>query len=180
MKLRKLELKDAPLMLEWMHDPFVVQDLKTDFSGKTIEDCIAFIQAAGNEAAAGQPAGNEAAGAQAAAGRPENLHLAIANEQDAYMGTVSLKHITNDAAEFAITIRAVAMGKGYASYAMKEILKTGFAQYHLQKIYWCVDPENKRAIRFYDKNGYQRIKAPEEAAGYTPEEKARFLWYEVK
>ena len=36
MKLRKLELKDAPLMLEWMHDETVVEDLHTDFASKTI------------------------------------------------------------------------------------------------------------------------------------------------
>ena len=46
MKLRKLELKDAPLMLEWMHDPDVVRDLQTRFSEKTLQDCESFIRAA--------------------------------------------------------------------------------------------------------------------------------------
>ena len=43
MKLRKLELRDAPLMLEWMHDPSVVSDLKANFAAKTLDDCRAFI-----------------------------------------------------------------------------------------------------------------------------------------
>ena len=159
MRIRTLKTEDAPLMLEWMHDDSVVHDLKADFSKKTLEDCIAFIQAAENN--------------------PTDLHLAIADENDEYMGTVSLKHICNDTAEFGITIRKCAMGKGMAGFAMKEILQTGFAQYHLQQVYWCVDPNNKRAVRFYEKNGYQKITAPENASAYTEEEKQRYLWYSV-
>ena len=34
MRLRMLEKKDAPLMLEWMHDISVVGDLKADFIGQ--------------------------------------------------------------------------------------------------------------------------------------------------
>ena len=45
MKLRKLEEKDAPLMLEWMHDPEVVADMRTNFADKTLEDCLSFIKA---------------------------------------------------------------------------------------------------------------------------------------
>ena len=39
MHLRRLERKDAPLMLEWMHDRNVIKDLNTDFASKTIDDC---------------------------------------------------------------------------------------------------------------------------------------------
>lgn len=35
----------------------------------------------------------------------KNLHLAIVDENDEYMGTVSLKNIEEDKAEFAITVR---------------------------------------------------------------------------
>ena len=73
-----------------------------------------------------------------------------------YMGTVSLKHINNVNAEFAISIRRTAMGKGYARYAMMSILKMAGNYYGLDYVYWCVNPDNKRAIRFYEKNGYAR------------------------
>ena len=43
MKIRKLELKDAPFMLEWMHDESVVVNLRSDFLKKTLSDCINFI-----------------------------------------------------------------------------------------------------------------------------------------
>ena len=36
MYLRDLEEKDAPLMLEWMHDESVVEKLRGRFSEKTI------------------------------------------------------------------------------------------------------------------------------------------------
>ena len=100
MKLRKLELKDAPLMLEWMHDKSVVENLSANFGAKKIEDCEAFIEASKNDQA--------------------NLNLAIVNDNDEYMGTASLKHIDkeNQNAEFAIAMRTCAMGKGYSKYGM--------------------------------------------------------------
>ncbi len=40
-----------------------------------------------------------------------DLHLAIVDDNDIYMGTVSLKHITNQSAERAIILRSCALGK---------------------------------------------------------------------
>lgn len=136
MYLRKLKLKDAELMLEWMHDEEVVKNLYTNFSSKTIDDCICFINYKSEN----------------------NIHLAIADDADEYMGTVSLKNINYDEknAEFAITIRRCAQGKGVSAQAMKEILAIGFNKYKLENIYWCVNKNNLRAVRFYDKNNYRR------------------------
>lgn len=162
MKLRELQIKDAKLMLEWMHDLDVIKNMQTNFAEKTLEDCERFIQNSWND--------------------KKNLNLAIVNEKDMYMGTVSLKHINNvyRSAEFAITIRRVAMGKGYSKYAMKEILNMALTKMGLKKIYWCVSKENVRAVKFYDKNGYQKIdKVPEEVVGYTNEQMNEFLWYQV-
>lgn len=139
MRLRKLQQKDAPLMLEWMHDDGVVHYMRTDFSKKTIEDCRAFIALSQINNAC--------------------VHRAIVNDNDEYMGTVSLKNIDNQnkAAEFAITVRKVAMGKGYSKYGMNEIIRVGFEQIGLKIIYWNVAKDNIRAIRFYEKNGYKQV-----------------------
>lgn len=137
MRLRKLEEKDAPLMLEWMRDPSVVEYMQTDFASKTIEDCLDFIKYA--------------------ADHTTDVHFAVVDDNDEYMGTVSLKHIMDGSAEFAITVRKAAMGRGFSSFAMKEIIEYGFNTLNLNSIYWCVRPENKRAVRFYDKNGYKRV-----------------------
>lgn len=160
MFLRKLTPADAPLMLEWMHDSAVVENLQTDFGAKTMEDCLRFIDAARDTG--------------------QNLHLAVADDDGTYMGTVSLKHITGEQAEFAITVRAAAMGKGFSRFAMARILGIGLEELGLKQIYWCVSPENRRAVRFYDKNGYARTE-PEKLniTGYTPEQIRSYIWYSV-
>ncbi len=164
MKLRNLERRDAPLMLEWMHDPGVVSHLGTNFAEKTLDDCQNFIDWANNT--------------------DTDLHLAVADERDTYMGTVSLKHIDRTAgtAEFAITVRACAMGKGYAKFGMAAILEKGLKDLGLSAIYWCVSRENARAVRFYDKCGYTRTQqVPGKiAAAYTAAQLETFLWYVEK
>lgn len=136
MHLRKLEAKDVPLMLEWMHDPSVVEFLQADFASKTITDCQAFIEEAQN--------------------LKDHIHLAITSDNDVYMGTVSLKNIHDGAAEFAICMRACAMGKGYSTDAMREIIDFGKIL-GIDTIFWCVSMNNIRAIHFYDKNGYRQV-----------------------
>lgn len=159
MHLRKLELEDAPLMLEWMHDKSVVEDLRTNFLSKTIEDCENFIRRSRNDSS--------------------NWNMAIVNEEDIYMGTVSLKNIKEASAEFGITVRACAMGKGYSIWAMKEAIRVGFEEKGLKQIFWCVSPENKRAVRFYDKNGFERVDAGTLSTieGYTQEQIDAYIWY---
>lgn len=160
MRLRELQLKDAPFMLEWMHDSNVTEKLKTRFETKTLDDCRSFIRDSADST--------------------KNLHLAIVNDEDEYMGTVSLKNLEAEQAEFAITVRSCAMGKKYSQYGMKEIIRKGFEELKLQRIYWCVSPLNERAIRFYDKNGYHRIGVRElsvPAGQYTDQETAWYIWY---
>lgn len=137
MRLRKLEIKDAPFMLEWMHDTRVIGDLRTDFSQKTIEDAKEFIKLSWDT--------------------NTDLHLAIASDEDIYMGTVSLKHIGEGSAEFAITVRSKAMGHGYSWFGMEEILKKAFNELNLESVYWCVSRDNKRAVRFYDKHNFNEV-----------------------
>ena len=161
MKLRRLELKDAPFMLEWMHDKSVVEDLRTNFLDKTIEDCENFIKNSWND--------------------EENWNAAIVDDSDTYMGTVSLKQIKEVSAEFGITVRACAMGKGYAIWAMKEAIREAFEKRKLEKVYWCVSPENKRAVRFYDKNNFVKVDTDKlgEIEGYTQEQIDGYIWYLV-
>lgn len=168
MKLRKLETKDAARMLKWMHDETVTRHLNTDFYLKTLEDCYQFIADSWQDSF--------------------NLHLAIVDINDIYMGTVSLKNKFGSSAEFGISICADAMGKGYAKYAMERILQIGFEEERLDMVYWCVSLDNKRAIRFYDKNGYQRFHIMERTYGgllhsilkcskYTQAQIESYLWY---
>lgn len=137
MNVRKLNEKDAKFMLEWMQDSSIVQNLFTDFSKKSIDDCISFIQKSRTDA--------------------KNIHLAIVDDRDTYMGTVSLKHIDMNmkSAEFAITVRKIAMGKGYSIFGMNKIFEIAKKELNLDTVYWCVSKKNLRAIRFYDKHKFK-------------------------
>lgn len=136
MILRELNVKDAPLMLEWMHDKDVVKNMSSNFESKTLDDAIEFINNSKKD--------------------KKNLHLAIVNDEDEYMGTVSLKKIdyTRMTAEFAITVRKCAMHKGYSWFGMKSIIEKAFDELNLESVYWCVSKDNKRAVRFYDKHHF--------------------------
>ncbi len=162
MIIRNLKKSDALLMLEWMHDESVVEYLAADFASKTIDDCIRFIDNSLSD--------------------KENFHLAIADSDDVYMGTVSLKHIDRIAktAEFAITMRKSAMGTGAAAFGMAEIIKYGFEHIGLNAIYWCVSEQNQRAIRFYNKRYKTTDYVPESIlTNYSKEQVENLLWYEV-
>lgn len=136
MYLRELKAEDAPLMLAWMHDESVVCKLRGNFAAKTIEDCNDFIKSSISE---------------------HNIHLAIASDTDEYMGTVSLKNIEDRTAEFAITVRAEAMGRGYSWFGMEAIIEKAFNDLGLESVYWCVSRENERAVRFYDKHNFHEV-----------------------
>lgn len=79
--MRKLEKRDANYMLEWMQDDDLIKYLKKDFKNMSIDDCERFIQNAKDMKA--------------------EIHRAIVDENNIYMGTVSLKHIKNGCAEIA-------------------------------------------------------------------------------
>ncbi len=157
MYLRKLKPSDAPLMLEWMHDEDVIGKLRTNFMEKTLDDCNAFIAASD--------------------ANPRHLHMAIAADDDEYMGTVSLRDIQGGCAEFAITVRKKAMGEGYSWYGMRAILDKAFTELGLEKVYWCVSSHNVRAVRFYDKHEF--LKTDDVPDNYLKEYEGvpDLIWY---
>lgn len=112
----------------------------------------------------------------------ENIHLAIATDADEYMGTVSLKDIDRkeQSAEFAITVRKSAMGKGYSWYGMREIIQKAFEEYGLNRVYWCVSAQNVRAVKFYNKHGFERISDISEKVQARYKDMNDLLWYEVQ
>lgn len=136
MILRKLNKKDAPFMLEWMHDSDVTYYLRNDFANMRLEDCELFIKKSESDL--------------------NNIHYAVCNNMDEYMGTISLKNINKrDAtAEYAVSFRKCSIGKGLAKEATKEILRIAFDDLQLNRIYLDVLCDNKRALRFYAKIGF--------------------------
>lgn len=137
MRLRKLEEKDIPYMLEWMHDRSINCFFRFDAEAQTTESVRSFIQKANT---------NE----------NNEVHFAIVSDEDTYMGTVSLKDIdfSIKQAEYAISLRKSAQGTGISNFATKKILEYAFFSLHLNRIYLNVLADNLRAIHFYEKFGF--------------------------
>ena len=98
-RLRKLELKDALGMLEWLNDPEITQYFSFSSFSHSLESVQSYIQKAQQDS--------------------KNFHYAICSENDEYLGTISLKAIDypTGRAEYAIVLRKNYIGKGIASEA---------------------------------------------------------------
>lgn len=162
MRLRKHEIKDIPLMMEWMTDRELVPAFDAELTAKGIDDAKRFVKM-----------------------RQEWIdarYYAIVSDEDDYMGTVSLRHIDMEGgtAEFAIIVRRFAMGKGYAMHGMIDVLDVAFNELGLSSVYWCVSPENSRAIRFFCKHGFNMLDEdiPSEIRKRYGEEKS-MVWFAV-
>lgn len=137
MNIRDLKMNDAPRMLEWMLNPDINQYFQHDFAFSNINTAENFI-------------------ASSLEHKQSQINLAITDNNNLYQGTISLKHIDiiNRHAEYAICLHPDAIGQGYAGYATKKILKIGFMNYNLNKIYLNVITENIRAVKFYENFGF--------------------------
>ena len=133
--LRRLERKDAPLMLEWMHDSEINCHFQIDFKSSTMESVVRFIDESYND---------------------ESQNFALVDENDEYLGTISLKNISckNQNAEYSIVTRKKAHGTGAAMQATRELLKYAFEELGLHKVYLNVLEENVRAQKLYEKCGF--------------------------
>ena len=136
MKLRKLCKKDIPFIKEWMSDADINRQFKTDFTVYSFERIEKFIQDAQEFT--------------------YNRHYAIVNEEDEYLGTISLKNIDgkNQKAEYAIVLRKKAIGTDIAIKATHSLLSIAFNELNLNKVFLNVLSTNIRANKFYRKYGF--------------------------
>ncbi len=135
MKLRELNEKDVDGMLEWMHSKESKEIFAKDFNKFTRDDVTKFVNSKNTK---------------------NNINLACVDDDDEYLGTVSLKNIDYDEgnAEYAISFRKKAQGTGAAKFATEQILDMAFNELNLKKVYLDVLATNKRAIAFYNKMGF--------------------------
>lgn len=139
--LRELEFKDAPLMLEWMHDTDIQKGFQKKMLEMTLEDAQRFCEKSVIPDVIEEGC---------------SVHFAIVDDNDEYLGTISLKNIsiTNSDAEYAISTRKKVHGKGIATAATGLIFEKAFNEYNLSKVYLNVLKNNERAVGFYVKNGF--------------------------
>lgn len=133
--IRRLKHEDAELMLEWMHDKNINKAFRFPFEKSTLESVTKFIDNSFTDT---------------------NRHFAIADDNDEYLGTVSLKNISmaNKSAEYSIVVRSAARGTGAAKLATENVLDYAFDTLGLHKVYLNVLERNEHARRFYIKCGF--------------------------
>lgn len=141
-QLRELRESDAPLMLEWMHDPEMQKGFRKNMLSASLEDAVNFCKSAKIPQVIKDG---------------QSIHYAIVDESDEYLGTISIKNIdlNNLSAEYAISVRKKAQGRGTAFAATGILLKKAFKEYGLHRIYLSVLADNVPAIRLYEKCGFK-------------------------
>lgn len=140
-RLRELQEKDAEKMLEWMHDPENQRGFQKDMMSMTLEDVQNFCKQVCSKDYFEQN---------------QNIHLAIIDDTDEYLGTISLKNVNKKhrSAEMAISVRKKARGHGVALKAVGLLLEKSFNEMGLHRIYLTVLADNITAIKFYEKCGF--------------------------
>ena len=138
-RLRKLENKDIQYMQEWMIDSEIMKWFRLPPNSMEENNIKEFIKKA-----------------KTGIGEGGDIHYAIINPEDEYLGTISLKNIDINVrkAEYAIVLRRKAMGKGIGEEATRLILKKAFMDEGLNRIYLNVLSENLNAIKMYKKCGF--------------------------
>lgn len=134
--MRRLEEKDAKRMVVALNDKDVTNTMRISMRSFTLEECESYIQKANND--------------------KESVHFAITDDNDNWVGTVSLKDINQEKkeAEYAILTAKEVHGKGYAQKATDFILDYAFNKLGLKKVYLFVSVNNVRANKFYQKYGF--------------------------
>ena len=157
--LRALQEKDAPFMLEWMQEPSIACFFRFDASKMTAESCRAFIENANKD--------------------ENSRHYAIADENDEYLGTISLKDIDGVSAEYAVSTRKAAHGTGAAMQATRQLIDIAFNELKLERVFLNVLTENLRANAFYKKAGFA-FEYTEKNAVEIRGEMKDLNWYAIK
>lgn len=158
--IRPLMEKDAPGMLEWMQDSKITCYFRFDGSEISLKQCLSFIGKSQEDS--------------------DSLHYAIVDDQDQYLGTVSLKNIDQEKkeAEYAISLRSCAHGTGASVEGTRQILQLAFRQLGLEEVFLNVLADNYRANAFYRKMGF-RFQKREEHALYLKGRWRDLNWYVI-
>jgi diamine N-acetyltransferase len=144
-------------MLEWMKDPDIMRFFRFSGESMKLSDTIAFIDKSKND--------------------NSNIHFAISDGNDNYCGTVSLKNVGNDSAEYAICLHPDSIGSGAAKSGTISILDYGFNILELESIYLNVLEQNTRAVRFYEKFGFRTTHT---SSTTFDDREATLIWYEMR
>lgn len=139
--LRALEIKDYPVTSAWRNDPEVTDLLAGNIYPTSPDREKTWIQ-------------------EVIMNDRVNIRLGVVlKTNDKLIGLVNLVNIQwiNRNAEFSILLGdKEEWGKGYGKQATAEMLKFGFLERNLERIYLTVDVEHQKAIKIYEKLGFKK------------------------
>ncbi|GAA5345117.1 UDP-4-amino-4,6-dideoxy-N-acetyl-beta-L-altrosamine N-acetyltransferase [Planifilum fimeticola] len=140
-RLRKMTTEDAAIYHKWRNDPDVMRTTAPLLDVYRMEETEEFVQ-------------------QVILGSPSSkCYFMIEKQSEKPIGVISLINIDykNRNAECIIDIgEKAAWGKGYGTEAMKLLLDYGFLEMNLHRISLRVFSFNSRAIKLYEKLGFQQ------------------------
>lgn len=138
MQLRDLNFDDSNNIMNLFQDKDVTKFLHQDFNNFSLDDAHRFISES--------------------IGNIDEIDKAIITDENEYVGIVSLRYIDfeEETAELVIVVKPFYFSKGYAWFAVSRMLKFAFNTLKLRGVYWCVLNTDNRAIRFFDKHGFNR------------------------
>ncbi|WP_413375953.1 GNAT family N-acetyltransferase [Alkalihalobacillus sp. 1P02AB] len=133
-KLRAFELFDVSALHHWLNDEESISMVgRTPMTKEETENYVLHL-------------------------RKENaLIMAIENQEKELVGWVHLSNVSHGhgRAEIGLLLAPEFRGHGYGKEAMEEMIKMGFHQLRLHKIYLTTRAINERAIGLYKKLGFQ-------------------------
>lgn len=139
-QLRPIEREDLPRFVEWFSDPEFRRYLGVNLPFSLAQEERWFEKLLDRMA------------------KQEVLTLTIETVDGAHIGNVSLFDINwqDRHAELGIAIGDKAYwGQGYGTDATRTILRVGFDDFNLHRIFLRVHEDNARAIRCYEKVGFR-------------------------
>jgi RimJ/RimL family protein N-acetyltransferase len=136
-RLRRIERQDIPTFVRWFGDPDVREFLVINRPISSAEEEKWFERKLAEE-------GSEI--------------FAIETMDGTHIGNIELFDINerNRHAELGIVLGEKAYwGQGYGSDAIRTLLRFGFEEMNLHRVYLCVYEDNARGIRAYEKCGFR-------------------------
>jgi diamine N-acetyltransferase len=147
-RLRPIERDDLPRFVEWFGDPEVRRHLAIYLPFSLAQEERWFENLQGRLE------------------RQEDVLLAIETADGVHIGNLGLHGINwkDRSAELGIAIGEKAYwNQGYGTDAIRTLLGLAFRELNLHRVFLRVDADNARAIRCYEKAGFQREGTSREA-----------------
>jgi diamine N-acetyltransferase len=144
-RLRPIERDDLPRFVEWFGDPEVRRHLAIYLPFSLAQEERWFENLQGRLE------------------RQEDVLLAIETADGVHIGNLGLHGINwkDRSAELGIAIGEKAYwNQGYGTDAIRTLLGLAFRELNLHRVFLRVDADNARAIRCYEKAGFQREELP--------------------